>query len=212
MLRCGPQLDSDDDMLGADFSDFEDGDDSDFDDIGMHDFPFLVNSPEETMRRLRIYARYPNNGMPETRLKHELAQIRQGPVEGCRVDVLDDNLFEWAASLKGPVNTPYEGGVFDIHISFPNEYPFEPPTLKFVTKIYHCNVYGSLVCTERWTPVITVAKLMVSILYMMATPDPMDPLNPAIAKLYISHRSEHDKIARQWTRRFAMPNSEKDGQ
>ncbi|TDG53192.1 hypothetical protein AWZ03_000007 [Drosophila navojoa] len=154
--------------------------------------------------RMYVYPRYPTCRLREHRIQRELLGIWQTRLEGCHVDVLEDNLYEWGASLSGPVNTPYEGGTFHMLISFPPGYPFVPPILKFITKIYHCNVHNSLVCPKKWTPVATVAKLMVSILSMMVTPDPEDPLNPAIAQLYINHRSEHDKIARAWTRRFAM--------
>ena len=52
----------------------------------------------------------------------------------------DDDLFEWKAIVKGPVETPYEGGKYDLTIKFPQYYPFKPPNIKFVTKIYHCNI------------------------------------------------------------------------
>lgn len=169
-------------------------------------YPCVMSNPEEALRLMRIYARYPGHDMPESRLKQELAMLRMHPVPGCTVDLLNDNLYEWTAKLVGPVNTPYEGGIFDMHISIPFEYPFQPPILKFVTKIYHCNVHGNLICTENWSPVITVGKLLFSVLYVMETPDPTDPLNPAVANLYINHRREHDKIARQWTLRFAVDN------
>ena len=43
-------------------------------------------------------------------------------------------------TINGPEGTPYEGGVFDVDILIPKEYPFEPPKMKFMTKIWHPNV------------------------------------------------------------------------
>lgn len=50
------------------------------------------------------------------------------------------DLLKWKATLIGPIDTPYEGGIFELSIQFPVNYPFKPPTIKFMTKIYHCNI------------------------------------------------------------------------
>lgn len=36
--------------------------------------------------------------------------------------------------------TPFEGGTFVINIDIPTGYPFEPPKMKFITKIWHPNI------------------------------------------------------------------------
>ena len=43
-------------------------------------------------------------------------------------------------TITGPEGTPYEGGVFDVDILIPREYPFEPPRMKFITRIWHPNI------------------------------------------------------------------------
>ncbi|EDW68919.1 ubiquitin-conjugating enzyme E2 D3 [Drosophila virilis] len=161
--------------------------------------------PEVQARRRRIYSKLLRSGMTERRLGRELAEIKRNPLAGCKVDMLNSNLFEWIAALEGPKGTPYEGGLFHIHVTFPHDYPFTPPNLRFLTKIYHCNVHADQICVEKWSPVLTVGKLLVSVLALLVSPNLQDPLNPAIAKLYMEHRAEHDSIVRDWTDRFAMP-------
>merc|ERR1712146_439008 len=51
-----------------------------------------------------------------------------------------DDVFAWEASIKGPDGTPYEDGTFKLSVAFPPDFPFKPPSVKFATKMYHCNV------------------------------------------------------------------------
>ena len=76
------------------------------------------------------------------RLQMELKSLQAEPVEGFRVKLLnDENLFQWQVAIFGPPGTLYEGGYFKAIMDFPSDYPFSPPSLRFVTKLWHPNVY-----------------------------------------------------------------------
>ncbi|XP_016966784.1 ubiquitin-conjugating enzyme E2 E3 [Drosophila biarmipes] len=162
------------------------------------------------LRLQRMGTRIPTQGDPlsTARLQKEIAEFSKGSIEGCSVEVVDNNLFHWIASIPGPPETPYEGGHFKLELVFPKDYPFQAPYIAFITRIYHCNIAMSgHICLDilntQWSPALSVSKLLISIISLMADPNPNDPLEPAIAALYKRNRSQHDEHAREYTQRFA---------
>jgi len=142
------------------------------------------------------------------RINKELNDISTSPPENCSAGPSGNDLFLWQASLMGPTESPYEGGIFFLEIQFPSEYPFKPPKIKFTTKIYHCNVNDNGgICLDilkgEWSPALTVSKVLLSICSLLTDPNPDDPLVADIAQLYRHNREEHDRKAREWTRKYA---------
>lgn len=75
--------------------------------------------------------------------------------------------FHWQATIMGPGDSPYSGGVFFLAIHFPTDYPFKPPKVNFTTRIYHPNINsnGSIcldILRDQWSPALTISKGMSS--------------------------------------------------
>jgi len=143
------------------------------------------------------------------RINKELADLGRDPPSSCSAGPEDEgNMFNWQATIMGPGDSPYAGGVFFLKITFPTDYPFKPPKVSFVTKIYHPNINqnGSIcldILKEQWSPALTVSKVLLSICSMLTDPNPDDPLVPEIAQLYKTDRQLYEKNAKEWTRKYA---------
>ena len=144
------------------------------------------------------------------RLKRELKELELNPPENCSAGLINSNdLFHWHATILGPIGSPYEGGVFKLSISLQDDYPFRSPHIKFMTKIYHCNINsnGSIcldILKDNWSPALTLSKALLSICSLMDDPNPNDPLVYEIADLLIKDKAKHDANAREYTMQYAM--------
>ena len=79
--------------------------------------------------------------MPDVkRIEREIRQCQKDQDTTVKVEPINDNLCHLKGSFKGPEQTCYEGGEFVIDIQIPDKYPFEPPKMKFQTRIYHPNI------------------------------------------------------------------------
>eukprot|EP01128_Nolandella_sp_AFSM9_P013041 TRINITY_DN9924_c0_g1_i1.p1 TRINITY_DN9924_c0_g1~~TRINITY_DN9924_c0_g1_i1.p1 ORF type:complete len:183 (-),score=28.55 TRINITY_DN9924_c0_g1_i1:19-537(-) len=145
------------------------------------------------------------------RISKELQDVTEDPPDGCSAGLKGDNLREWVSTIIGPEDSPYEGGIFSLDVHFPSDYPYSPPKIKFRTRIYHCNINSKgeicldILTTKKWTPALTISKVLLSISSLLTDCNPDDPLSPEVAVLYKNNRKQHDKRAREWTARHAIP-------
>ena len=91
----------------------------------------------------------------------------------------------------GPDNTPYAGGVFKISIQISSFHPFRPPKIFFKTKIYHANInLNGVLCLdilkEKWNPILSISKVLLSIVSLLDDPNPIISCNPEISKLFLT--------------------------
>uniref|UniRef100_A0AAY4CM14 E2 ubiquitin-conjugating enzyme n=1 Tax=Denticeps clupeoides TaxID=299321 RepID=A0AAY4CM14_9TELE len=154
---------------------------------------------------------FPDSGatMALKRIHKELNDLARDPPAQCSAGPVGDDMFHWQATIMGPNDSPYQGGVFFLTIHFPTDYPFKPPKVAFTTRIYHPNINsnGSIcldILRSQWSPALTISKVLLSICSLLCDPNPDDPLVPEIARIYKTDREKYNRIAREWTQKYAM--------
>jgi ubiquitin-conjugating enzyme E2 R len=128
-------------------------------------------------------------------LQNSYRQLQRDPVEGFAVEPHEDDFFNWTVWIEAPKDTPFEGGIFELELKFPSDFPMSPPELKFVSEFWHPNVFqDGRVCIsilhppvddpmsgelpqERWLPTQTVSTIILSVLSILGDPNFSSPAN-----------------------------------
>jgi len=159
------------------------------------------------------------------RLMAEYKQLTLNPPEGIIAGPIDEeNFFEWEALITGPEGTCFDGGVFTARLTFPNDYPLSPPKMQFISDMFHPNIYpDGRVCisilhapgddpmgyessAERWSPVQSVEKVLLSVVSMLAKPNDESGANVDAAKMWREDRQQFYTIADKLVRKSLQIN------
>ena len=163
----------------------------------------------DLMSRMIIFSSKPNVPHVSPRSWQEHASLETEPMENCTITVSEDDIHNWKCQMVGPANTPYAGGIFQIKIEFPAQYPFKPPVLTFDTKIYHPAVEletGKIcadILNEGWGPTLNARHCLQTIYAMLKSPDTDHPLEEEIATLLREKPKEFEKQAKKYTKEYA---------
>uniref|UniRef100_T1IND6 Ubiquitin-conjugating enzyme E2 T n=1 Tax=Strigamia maritima TaxID=126957 RepID=T1IND6_STRMM len=127
-----------------------------------------------------------------SRIQNEIKMLQNDPPPGISCWLKDDEYSQLEANVLGPMQTPYENGVFKLEIKIPNKYPFAPPIIQFITPIYHPNIdHTGRICLDLlkmppqggWKPSLNLMSILKSIQLLMSLPNPHDPLRADVVSI-----------------------------
>ncbi|ERN06235.1 hypothetical protein AMTRI_Chr06g170390 [Amborella trichopoda] len=149
-----------------------------------------------------------------SRVQKELVEIdRDKRISGVSITLHGDDISHLSGTISGPIETPYEGGTFQIDIQLPASYPFEPPKMQFLTKVWHPNIssQNGAICLDilkdQWSPALTLKTALLSLQALLSSPAPDDPQDAVVAQQYNQDYPTFVSTARYWTETFAKRSS-----
>ncbi|XP_063699220.1 ubiquitin-conjugating enzyme E2-22 kDa [Culicoides brevitarsis] len=152
------------------------------------------------------------NNMSIQRIKREFKEVlKSEEITQCsiKLDIINDNFTELRGEIAGPPDTPYEGGIFKLEIKVPETYPFNPPKVKFITKLWHPNissVTGAIcldILKDNWAAAMTLRTVLLSLQALLAAAEPDDPQDAVVATQYKENYQMFESTAKHWTNVYA---------
>jgi len=143
------------------------------------------------------------------RLMRDFNRLQTDPPNGITGAPSENNIMQWQAVIFGPEDTPWEDGTFKLSLEFNEDYPNKPPTVRFLSKMFHPNVYadGSIcldILQNQWSPIYDIAAILTSIQSLLTDPNPNSPANNEAARLFQENRKEYNRkvkeiVEKSWT-------------
>ncbi|XP_068926861.1 ubiquitin-conjugating enzyme E2 C-like isoform X1 [Petaurus breviceps papuanus] len=123
------------------------------------------------------------------RLQQELRTLMMSGDKGISAFPESDNLFKWVGTIHGAAGIVYEDLRYKLSLEFPSSYPYNAPTVKFVTPWYHPNVdtQGNIfldILKDKSSALYDVRTILLSIQSVLGEPNIDSPLNTHAAELW----------------------------
>jgi len=149
------------------------------------------------------------------RVKKEYKEVQKIKDAGISAVLVKNDFAHWKATIDGPTGSIYEKGKFDIDIKIPHTYPFVPPKMQFITKVWHPNISSQTgaICLDilksEWSPALTLRTALLSLQALLSCPNADDPQDAEVAKQYKNNRKQFNQTAKYWVNCYAQPEKAK---
>ncbi|KAG8726959.1 Ubiquitin-conjugating enzyme E2 11 [Ceratobasidium sp. 423] len=145
-------------------------------------------------------------GSVAKRLSNELMSLMMSNSPGISAfPRSDSNMFEWIGTIEGPPSSVYENLTFKITLSFPPEYPYTAPIVRFdpETPCYHPNVdmQGAIcldILKDKWSAIYSVHTILLSLQSLLGEPNNDSPLNLEAAELWSNQKAFKAQLMRTY--------------
>ncbi|KAH8233837.1 hypothetical protein KR038_011509 [Drosophila bunnanda] len=123
----------------------------------------------------------------------------------------------WNSRDRGPKSTPWERGIYQLLIPFPDEFPEMPPKCRFVPPLYHPNISSSGVISIPdlnremcWSSTLTNGKILLRIQDMLSTPQILEGINKEAVNTYVINFNEYLRKAPSSAKAVAFEDDDTD--
>ncbi|XP_006880977.1 PREDICTED: ubiquitin-conjugating enzyme E2 C-like isoform X1 [Elephantulus edwardii] len=144
-----------------------------------------------TTRKGATPSRGTDQGSVAMRLQQELMTLMMSGDKGISAFPESDNFFTWVGTIHGAAGPGYEDLRYKLSLEFPSGYPYNAPTVTFLTPCYHPNVgtQGNIcpdMLKDKWSALYEVRTILLSIQSLLGEPNIDSPLNTHTAELWKS--------------------------
>ena len=155
---------------------------------------------------------------PKKRVAKEVAEIDRDSASGVKVTLDPNDVNHLEGTIIGPEDTPYHKGTFKVDIVIPSDYPFTPPKMRFITKMWHPNVSSQTgaicldILKDQWSPALTIKTALLSLQALMCAPEPSDPQDAEVANMYNRDYDLWFSTAKFWTECYSRSKADMEGE
>jgi ubiquitin-conjugating enzyme E2 D len=130
------------------------------------------------------------------------------------VKCINKNGKDFYLILNGQKDTLYEECKVVFRVKSTERYPYFPPEVKCVTKVYHPNVddKGNIcldILKKGWLPTLTFTSIAENLSTFLINPNADDPLNVKVSNVYKSDRIEYNRTVKQYISKYASDGTYK---
>ena len=142
------------------------------------------------------------------RVLREFKEVQRDQPDHFVVFICEHDLFFWKVVVTGPVGTPYHGGHWLLYVQFDSQYPQQPPTVRFLTPIYHVNISSDgKVChhlfDRGWSNQTSMIEVFAAIIELLQEPNFDDAVSTEKAQLKLDSPDQYHEQAKQHTKTYA---------
>lgn len=146
------------------------------------------------------------------RVVKDLQRLEAEGRPGVCVAPFPHNMMLMHAIIQGPTDSEWEGGIFHLLIRFPSDYPLKPPNVRFLSKMFHPNIYpDGRICLDilhrQWSTGYDLSAVLTSIQSLLSDPNESSPARMEASILYQENRNEYiRRVLKSVEESWSIPN------
>ncbi|KAK9349023.1 ubiquitin-conjugating enzyme type E2 [Lipomyces starkeyi] len=144
---------------------------------------------------------------PKRRIETDVMKLLMSDYE---VTLVNGSMQEFYVRFKGPDETPFQNGLWKVHVELPDQYPYKSPSIGFMNRIFHPNIdelSGSVcldVINQTWSPMFDMINIFeVFLPQLLRYPNPTDPLNGEAAALLMREPKAYENKVKDYVNKYA---------